>query len=68
MKALLNLFLLAGSPQPVDNGPHPCLLDVNHLNVESRLKMAIGCSTVNKRTVLRRDALEKIYIEGSRAK
>lgn len=58
MKSLLILFLAIPTPKKTI---HPCKKDWSMLQLEQKIELSIGCSTVNGEYVYSFEKLERIY-------
>lgn len=63
IEGLLYLLFATGTV-PNSDYIHPCERDFRKLTVESRIEMAIGCSTVRKRQVYSNEKLEDLWKNG----
>jgi len=63
MKSLLILFLAIPTPKKTI---HPCKRDWSMLQLEQKIELSIGCSTVNGKYVYGKRKLVGIYEERTR--
>lgn len=64
-EVLVFLFTLFGNGVKIEKIDY-CELDVEHLSLENKIEMAMGCSTVDGRNVYRDSKLKAIYEQGER--
>jgi hypothetical protein len=64
-EVLTFLFTLFGNGHIIEKIDY-CELDVDHLSLENKIEMAMGCSTVNGKNVYHDSKLKSIYEQGER--
>lgn len=63
VESILYLIFVIGTV-PNSDYTHPCKRDFSKLTVESRIEMAIGCSTVGKKQIFSDRKLEDLWKNG----
>ena len=57
------IFFMTFTGNPVHIPAKVCAYDLSHLNYDTRIEIAIGCSTVNGTQYYSNETLEELYNE-----